>query len=945
MSRSFCIALQMLILAGGLAGLAPPGRATMPPLPGNPVPPELVAGFREGLFALPERPAGLATSSVQSLWRVPVIIVSYTDQSLTYGAAAFDSALFDSTDATPTGSVYDYYRWASGQQLKVTGKVVATVHSAYNKVFYGYNSWGLSRTATPRNIAGLVKEALDSCHTQVNWSDFDLDGDGSVDMLWVVHAGIGGEASPDRYDNDLWSMTSTLSGYWSNSSAFTTTDPVPGSTTRFMKVNRFAMLPELSPLRAGNISEIGVYCHEFGHALGLPDLYDVSDGGRIDVGPGCWSLMATGGWGGDNYSPEYPTHPGAWPSLHLGWAQALAPTQDEQVTLRPIHEDLQVLELSFQGESDPEHFLVEARRREAFDRDLPTDGLIVTHVDMEVIEAALASNTVNSGPNTGLVVLEADGTHDLTTGRNRGDSGDPFPGASGQTFVYDDLAAPNTLTFKGSPMGVGLFDIAPVAEGWSFLAQVRAIGWGPERDITVGSYAPFDAQTPATTALRTADGAVYAVTAEARSGHTQVVLRARIGETWDAGVEATQSSGNAYEPALGRLGGDDLVLAWTDTRNGTPHIYYRARVRGAWTNEQALDLSPGEHRSPAIEVDARGIVHVAWIFVGQDAPQVRYMRFPYLSPYGQPFVLTGPDAYPSKPSVNSLPGGGALVTWVDDTTWPSILRFSRCGPDSLPGAPLPMAPTSGYPQSWVSTVLSPEGDIHSVWLENMAGTTEIHYQHRLPAGGFAEPDTLLETSANTLSRARLARDGDGVLHIVFERTVTGAPQVRYRRRRLLAGWDAFSTDISSTGGGAYQPSVLPVSAGNVLVLYRTLNGSLPHFMERSRLTDQPSLVAVPEVPAPVPVSAVVLPNPARSGQSVEVLWSAGALGLDPRGGPAAVDVFDLAGRRVASSALVAQGPFLRSRLGPELTRGWQAGVYFVRVRGAAGPAQRLVVLR
>ena len=299
----------------------------MPPLPGNPVPDEVATAFREGLFALPERPVGLGVSAVQTLWRIPVVLVAYADDSLTFGAAAFDSALFDSTGSTATGSVYDYYRWASGNRMTVTGKVVATVRVAGDKLFYGFNSWGLSRTSTPRNIAGLVKEALDSCRAQVNWSDYDLDGDGYVDMLWVVHAGIGGEASPDRYDNDLWSITSTLAGYWSFTNVYTTPDPVPGSTTRFIKVNRFTTLPELSPFHAGNISEIGTYCHEFGHALGLPDLYDVRDGGRTNVGPGCWSLMGSGGWGGNNYSPEYPTHPGAWLSHYLGWTQTLVPAR------------------------------------------------------------------------------------------------------------------------------------------------------------------------------------------------------------------------------------------------------------------------------------------------------------------------------------------------------------------------------------------------------------------------------------------------------------------------------------------------------------------------------------------------------------------------------------------------------------------------------------------
>jgi hypothetical protein len=290
-----------------------------------------------------------------------------------------------------------------------------------------------------------------------------------------------------------------------------------------------------------------------------------------------------------------------------------------------------------------------------------------------------------------------------------------------------------------------------------------------------------------------------------------------------------------------------------------------------------------------------------------------------------------------------MPGGGATVVWVDDGSWPSVIRFSRCGPDSLPGLWLRLAPESGYPQTWVSTLVAPDGDVHSLWLESRSSATAIHYQHRLAGGGYAQMDSLIESSVNTISRARLARDEAGGLHVVYERTVSGVPQIRYRRRRPLAGWDAFSTDVSPTlGSAAYQPSVLPLSPGNVLILYRTLNGSMPRFMERTRLTDQPALVAVPEVAAPAPARAVVLPNPVRAGQPIEIVWSAAGAG-GPAGG--AVDVFDLAGRRVGSGPLVAQGPFLHGRLGADVTRAWLAGVYFVRMRGASGPAQRLVVLR
>ena len=151
MSRS--LSLESLLVLAALGALTPPALATMPPLPGLPAPAEVAAAFRDGLVGLPERPAGLGVSAVQSRWRIPVVVVSYTDQALVYGAADFDFALFDTTGSTATGSVYDYYRWASGGRMTVSGRVVATVRVPNDKLYYGFNSWGLSRTSTPRNAA------------------------------------------------------------------------------------------------------------------------------------------------------------------------------------------------------------------------------------------------------------------------------------------------------------------------------------------------------------------------------------------------------------------------------------------------------------------------------------------------------------------------------------------------------------------------------------------------------------------------------------------------------------------------------------------------------------------------------------------------------------------------------------------------------------------------
>ena len=372
-----------------------------------------------------------------------------------------------------------------------------------------------------------------------------------------------------------------------------------------------------------------------------------------------------------------------------------------------------------------------------------------------------------------------------------------YPGTSGREFIYDGTPPPNTLNFLGAPTNVGLFDIAPVAQGMSFVAQVRAVGWQAAADRTSGEYTPVDVQTPARATALAPDGTGYSVASESRSGHLQVILRTRLAGVWDGGFAVSQSSGSAFEPALTLLGADDLALVWRDTRQGTARLFYRARVGGTWTSEQILSTLPGEHRAPSIGADGKGGVYVAWVFVGQDLPRILYLRFPYLSPYGEPFTVSGAGSSPANPFVAAMPRGGAILIWTDNAAWPYSLWFSRCGPDSIPGLPKTLTAPSGLPQTWVSALVESSGAAHSLWIENSSTTSELHYQLRWADGGYAPEDTVLETSNSTLAKARLVRDPQGGLHVVFERSVNGVSQVRYRRRDPTLGWDASSTDITA----------------------------------------------------------------------------------------------------------------------------------------------------
>ncbi|OGF25210.1 MAG: hypothetical protein A2V63_11290 [Candidatus Eisenbacteria bacterium RBG_19FT_COMBO_70_11] len=928
------LAAALLLLAS-----VRPAAATMP-TPSGTIPEPVREAFRAGLLEPTPRPRGLGTSSVQLQWRVPVVLVSFSDDSLTFSAADFDRALFDTTGSTSTGSAFDYYRWVSGGRVRVEGKAVATVHLPHDRYYYNFGSWGLNTVATPNNIYGAIRDGLILCDAQVDWSPYDVDHDGFVDVLWFVHAGIGGENSPgDR--NHMWSITSRLSGGWRYGAAFTTSTRVPGSTNQFIRIDRFSTLPEISGILPGRRAEIGVYCHEFGHALGLPDLYDTSQpGGGPNVGPGNWALMSTGATGTNGVSPEYPSHLGAWSMLFLGWATTVRPIQDSTLTLPPIEQGGPIVELWFQGEDNPEHFLIENRQRIGFDRFLPSPGLIVSHVDEATIGQRLGANGINSGLTPGLRVVEADGDTDLVLGRNRGDANDPFPGALGRTEI-DDGTLPSLRTFLGTATDIAVRGITAVDQDVRFRVEVRSPGWLPAEDRTGAEpFEPTGGFGPAARARVDGDGTLYVVHTEMRSGRPQVVLRTREGNDWGSPLDVSHSPTAALDPTLALLPGGDLALVWSDTRSGSARLYYRARVRGTWTSERELVTLPGDARYAALGADPSGLLHLAWLQLSQGTSRVMFSHFAYSTPFAQPVAVSDSAELPGPPALAVAPGGGAYVLWPDQRGT-SRIRFARYAPDSGISGSLPFTHDPLYPQSAVTAAVDPSGALQAVWLEVSGGESQLRYQRRAPGGPPSPPDSLVETRPETVQNPVLEVDPSGGLHLAFESAYSGVRQIRYKSMRPGRGWDYRSTEVSFAGDGdATRVSVLPTSPGNVTIVYAVILGGETHFTQRIRQLEPTATTAVPRPAAQPAFALAVGPNPLRAGVPVEIRWAGAAAESPP-----VVEFFDVAGRRVASVPLEGAEGVRRGRLDGARTARWSSGVYFARVRGGRAASLRLIVLR
>jgi M6 family metalloprotease-like protein len=906
----------------------------MPPLAG-PVAPEVAAGFARGLFDVPVRVPGPESSAGISHWRLPIIRVAFTDSALVHPQVALEQRLFDTTGAVATGSLAEYYRWASRGRLQVSGEIVATVTLSRDRNYFASDAYGVNVLETPNNSFGMFREAVSACDDVVDFSRFDQDNDGYVDMLWVVHAGPGAETT--GRPRDLWSITSRASAGWSNGIPAETNDLVPGSLLQHMRIDRFTVLPELSGLKPGQLCEIGVYCHEFGHSLGLPDLYDTSVlGGAANVGPGAWSLMSSGAYGGNGFSPESPSHLGAWPLLWLGWASRVRPTQDTTLVLRPVADSGTILDFWFQGEDASEHFLIENRFADGFDRTLLEGGLVVHQVDEAVVGSRLSGNRVNTGPTPGMRVLEADGHFDMYYGLNRGDVGDPFPGQSRKKRV-DDLTTPATRTFAGAPTNIALEDIVRIGRDVSVRVRVRAAGWQAARQLAPGAAEPREPVGPAARSAISPSGRAWHVTSEPIDGRQSVVVRERPWlQPWGPAVPLDRAIGAATEPTIARVGDNDLAVAWIETDAGVPgRLVYRSRIRGTWSKPVVLTPVTEGCSVPAIAADARGRVYVSWLEIVGGQQFLRFMRFLHALPYGQPGSITGPNDWPSPPAVTAAGDGHAYVLWSDRGSGTPVAYGCRFHPDSGLSARVRIAPQSAYAQPWIAGAVDSSGILHSVWQVSPGYGGEIHYQRRGLTGRPTPRDTTLDVIGNGLQNPRIALDPTGALHVSYERSVPTGLQVRYKRWKPGLGWDHRATEVSDANDVTASASeLMPTSSGNITMTWIGYGADRPQLRERVRQLDGPLVL---EAPPLTPVARVALAagtNPFRPGPALEFLGEALVPG-------AVVELLDAFGRRVARTVADEPG---RARFRPADTRALPAGLYFASVRGS-DVRGRVVVLR
>ncbi len=384
-------------------------------------------------------PTGTAVAGSRNLL---VILVKFSDKDSSVNAAFFDTLIFDQTSS----SVYDYYQEVSYGTFSLESvDLPSAVGWRQAPQPYSYYVNGLSGTGPyPNNSQKLCEDLIDLLDPEIDFSNYDADNNGVVDGIVIVHAGSGGEytGSPD----DMWSHQWSI---W------------PPQTRDNKVIREYTVQPEFWAL-PGDMT-IGVFCHELGHMLfGLPDLYDYDGDSH---GLGLWSLMASGSWGGPMFKGDYPTHPDVWCKVQMG---LVTPTTISGEVVGQSIPSIESSATAFKiwDDGDPlssEYYLICNRQKTGYDTYLPGNGLLIYHIDDDVVTGNdnqwYPGYTANGHYTVALE--QADGLWELEQNVlfDYGDAGDPYPGTTGNR-LFTSASTPSSDAYDGSPTYVVVANVS-----------------------------------------------------------------------------------------------------------------------------------------------------------------------------------------------------------------------------------------------------------------------------------------------------------------------------------------------------------------------------------------------------------------------------------------------------------------------------------------------------
>lgn len=369
-----------------------------------------------------------------------VVLMQYSNLKYQHSKEDFQSLFNDIgyCKNKASGSVRDYYDFASSGQLEYISDIYGPYTSKYPMEYYGRNS---KAGGNDENAIELCIEAINNLPKDIDYSKYDNDNDGVVDNIHIIFAGYGEEAGASS--NAIWAHEY----------------PYKLVMKSFVGYNfaGYSCSPELRGNNGSTITTIGVICHELGHALGASDYYDTNyeKQGSYD-GTGMWDIMAQGSWNDNGNTP--PNFNPYVRSMDFGWTEQRTLVKDDTITINYCEKSVYRINTNTNGE----YFLMENRQDDGFDKYLPGKGLVVYHVSSNINDLA-SSNMINVTHPQGLYPVCASGASPkLGKYGDINSSACPFPGKN-------SIRKFEGISWKGDSTAIALQQIVELNKNIRFV--------------------------------------------------------------------------------------------------------------------------------------------------------------------------------------------------------------------------------------------------------------------------------------------------------------------------------------------------------------------------------------------------------------------------------------------------------------------------------------------
>lgn len=320
----------------------------------------------------------------ERVYRQMVILLEFRDSTFTtenphdYYDALLNQPGFSKLNSK--GCMADYFRDQSGGLFNLKFDVYGPVKVSQKAQPYG------KPTASTRNfgrdaLAEATKAVL-AQNPDVDYSQYDWDGDGSIEQVIYIYASLPGNSGEPGY-GFIWPNTNTLT------STITTPD---GKI-----ISNYSCSGEHWPTRNKTLCGFGTIAHEFSHCLGLPDIY-MTDGTTDNIVVDTWDLMDGGNVINYGFCPPHYT---ALEKMLLGWLQP------QELTEAMTEDGLKYGTVYQIKNTDDDYYLLENRQQEGWDEGVPGEGLVIYHVRYN--ELLWMNNAVNQNAFKRFDIIHADG--------------------------------------------------------------------------------------------------------------------------------------------------------------------------------------------------------------------------------------------------------------------------------------------------------------------------------------------------------------------------------------------------------------------------------------------------------------------------------------------------------------------------------------------------------